>query len=100
MDVPPLDNSAMDGYAVRLSDLGSSKKLRIAQKIMAGSGGKPLETGAAARIFPRAPIPPGAGAGGMQEQSEAQGDFLVVKKKPPTGQRIPLARRDPEKGRG
>src|SRR5258706_8229310 len=79
MDVPPLDNSAMDGYAVRLSDLGSSKKLRIAQKIMAGSVGKPPETGAAAPLFTRAPNPRGADAGGMHEPSEAQRDFLVVK---------------------
>src|SRR5262245_23514638 len=61
MDVPPMDNSAMDGYAVRLSDLDSSgKKLEIAQRIPAGSVGKPLEAGTAARIFTGAPVPPGA----------------------------------------
>src|SRR6185369_9121531 len=63
MDVPPMDNSAMDGYAVRLADLGSAeKKLRIAQRIPAGSVGKPLEAGTAARIFTGAPVPPGADA--------------------------------------
>src|SRR6185503_382894 len=44
MDVPPLDNSAMDGYAVRIAD---GLKLRVAQKIMAGAVGKPLEPGTA-----------------------------------------------------
>ncbi len=57
MDVPPMDNSAMDGYAIRLSDLSSGgKKLQVAQRIPAGSVGKPLETGTAARIFTGAPV--------------------------------------------
>src|SRR2546422_10848553 len=59
MDVPPMDNSAMDGYAVRTRDGG---RLRVAQKIMAGSTGKPLEPGTSARIFTGAPIAPGADA--------------------------------------
>src|SRR5437762_13302751 len=70
MDVPPMDNSAMDGYAVRISD---GPKLKVAQKIMAGSVGKPLEAGTAARIFTGAPIPQGADAIVMQEQCEASG---------------------------
>jgi len=39
MDVPPMDNSAMDGFAVRTAD---GERLRVAQKIMAGAVGKPL----------------------------------------------------------
>src|SRR5690349_20759887 len=66
MDVPPLDNSAMDGYAVRIAD---GVKLRIAQKIMAGSVGQPLAPGTAARIFTGAPIPAGADAVVMQEHT-------------------------------
>ncbi|MDF3011696.1 MAG: molybdenum cofactor synthesis domain protein [Burkholderiales bacterium] len=62
MDVPPMDNSAMDGYAVRLSDLQGKNSLLVRQKIMAGSVGKALEPGTAARIFTGAPIPPGADA--------------------------------------
>src|SRR6185295_12969777 len=56
MDVPPMDNSAMDGYAVRLADVSSIQKLRISQRIPAGSVGKPLEAGTAARIFTGAPV--------------------------------------------
>src|SRR6185503_13269251 len=67
LDVPPMDNSAMDGYAVRVAD---GPRLRVAQKIMAGSVGKPLEPGTAARIFTGAPIPPGADAVVMQEHTE------------------------------
>src|SRR6266480_3361864 len=43
MDVPPMDNSAMDGYAVRTADLkGPEPRLKVSQKIPAGSTGKPL----------------------------------------------------------
>ena len=62
MDVPPMDNSAMDGYAVRLADLNApDTRLKVAQRIPAGSVGKPLEPGTAARIFTGAPIPAGRG---------------------------------------
>src|ERR1044071_8142868 len=85
MDVPPMDNSAMDGYAVRSSDLERNGKLRVSQKIMAGSVGKPLEPGTAARIFTGAPIPSGADAVVIQEETEAVDDSVVVKKKPGPG---------------
>ena len=68
MDVPPMDNSAMDGYAIRLADLILlNRKLEVAQRIAAGSVGKPLEPGTAARIFTGAPVPAGADAIVMQE---------------------------------
>src|SRR5260221_5742748 len=61
MNVPPMDNSAMDGYAVRTADLQRpDTRLKVTQKIPAGSIGKPLAPGTAARIFTGAPIPPGA----------------------------------------
>src|SRR2546427_11886281 len=75
MEVPPMDNSAMDGYAVRTMD---GARLRVAQKIMAGSTGKPLEPGTAARIFTGAPIPPGADAVVMQEHCEVRGDEVLI----------------------
>ena len=82
MDVPPMDNSAMDGYAIRVSDLSSSNaKLKIAQRIPAGSVGKPLEPGTAARIFTGAPIPPGADAVVMQEHCAQDGDAVIIKHK-------------------
>jgi molybdopterin molybdotransferase len=79
MDVPPLDNSAMDGYAVRIAD---GTKLRVAQRIMAGAVGKPLEPGTAARIFTGAPIPPGADAVVMQEHCTVEGDQVVINRPP------------------
>ncbi|MDH5212566.1 MAG: molybdopterin molybdenumtransferase MoeA, partial [Betaproteobacteria bacterium] len=83
MDVPPMDNSAMDGYAVRTADVTApDTKLKVAQRIMAGSVGKTLEPGTAARIFTGAPIPPGADAIVMQEFCAADGEAVVVKKVP------------------
>ena len=68
MDVPPMDNSAMDGYALRLADVKApDARLKVAQRIMAGAVGQPLAAGTAARIFTGAPIPPGADAIVMQE---------------------------------
>jgi molybdopterin molybdotransferase len=95
MDVPPMDNSAMDGYAVSAKD---GERLRIAQKIMAGSVGKPLEKGTAARIFTGAPIPPGADAIVMQEHCEVQGDQVVLKKPAKAGEWIRRVGSDVKKG--
>ncbi len=83
MDVPPMDNSAMDGYALRLADVKApDTKLRVAQRIPAGAVGEPLEPGTAARIFTGAPIPPGADAVAMQENCAADGEQVVVRKVP------------------
>jgi molybdopterin molybdotransferase len=95
MDVPPMDNSAMDGFAVRVSD---GAKLRVSQKIMAGSVGKPLEPGTAARIFTGAPIPPGADAIVMQEHTTSEGDQVHLKKKPKPGEWIRYTGSDVKKG--
>ena len=68
VDVPPLDNTSMDGYAVRTADTQApGSALKIAQRIPAGSMGTQLEPGTAARIFTGAPVPPGADAVVMQE---------------------------------
>jgi molybdopterin molybdotransferase len=83
MNVPPMDNSAMDGYAVRIADLPRpDTRLRITQRIPAGSIGQPLAPGTAARIFTGAPIPKGADAVVMQESCVQEGDEVVVKKLP------------------
>ncbi|HEY2336147.1 MAG TPA: gephyrin-like molybdotransferase Glp [Burkholderiales bacterium] len=98
MDVPPMDNSAMDGYAIRLSDLQRNPSLKVGQKIMAGAVGGPLLPGTAARIFTGAPVPPGADAVVMQEQCVVEGDQVTVKTKPKPGEWIRLAASDIKKG--
>ena len=80
LQVPPQDNSSMDGYALRCADLaGPSPVLPVSQRIAAGASGMPLAAGSAARIFTGAPIPAGADAVVMQEDCEllpAEGDEL------------------------
>src|SRR4029450_2524674 len=98
MDVPPMDNSAMDGYAVRAADLAAGAKVTLGQKIMAAAVGKPLERGTAARIFTGAPIPPGADAVVMQEDTEAGPDFVFLKKIPRPGDWVRYVGSDIRKG--
>ena len=71
LQVPPQDNSAMDGYALRCADVTATGALMpVSQRIPAGSAGAALQAGTAARIFTGAPIPPGADAVVMQEDCE------------------------------
>ncbi|QWE15670.1 gephyrin-like molybdotransferase Glp [Polynucleobacter sp. AP-Sving-400A-A2] len=92
VDVPPLDNTSMDGYAVRTADTSSpGQTLTIAQRIPAGSMGTQLEPGTAARIFTGAPVPPGADAVVMQEDcsiSEGASKQVQVNIAPTSGQWI------------
>jgi len=77
--VPPEDNSAMDGYAVRLADLagGAGSVLAVSQRIAAGQVPQALAAGTAARIFTGAQVPAGADAVVMQEHCQAiAGDGL------------------------
>src|SRR5574337_1628788 len=61
--MPPWDNSAMDGYALRVEDVPApGTRLPVSQRIPAGSVGQPLLPGTAARIFTGAPLPAGADA--------------------------------------
>ena len=71
LHVPPQDNSAMDGYAMRCADVGVvGAVLSVSQRIPAGSVGTALQAGTAARIFTGASIPTGADAVVMQEECE------------------------------
>lgn len=92
VDVPPLDNTSMDGYAVRVADTQAAGSiLKIAQRIPAGSMGTQLEPGTAARIFTGAPVPPGADAVVMQEDCaipEGSSDQVQVNIAPISGQWI------------
>ncbi len=75
LQVPPQDNSAMDGYALACADLAATGGfLSVTQRIAAGSSGQRLQAGEAARIFTGAPIPPGADAVVMQEDCEVVSD--------------------------
>ena len=75
VDVPPADNTQMDGYAVIASDIQSlGQVLKVTQRIPAGHLGKELQSGTVARIFTGAQIPGGADAVLMQEDCEVLGE--------------------------
>ncbi len=78
LDVPPADNTSMDGYAVRAADVPTAGTvLPVSQRLPAGVVGAALQPGTAARIFTGAPLPAGADAVVMQEQCEPMpGDGL------------------------
>ena len=87
INVPGMDNSQMDGYAVRAADCASGQaRLRVSQRIPAGHVGQPLEAGTAARIFTGAMLPEGADAVVMQEACEVDGEHVTVRHVPSRGE--------------
>ena len=85
LDVPAVDNSAMDGYALRCADVHAAGScLPVTQRIAAGSVGTALAPGTAARIFTGAAVPDGADAIVMQERCRAQADGTVLIEQLPT----------------
>lgn len=96
LQVPPLDNSAMDGYALRCADVpAAGTVLPVSQRIPAGATGTALAAGSAARIFTGAPVPEGADAVVMQEECELLDDGRIrVRNRPAPGQSIRRAGED------
>ena len=86
LDVPPSDNSAMDGYALRVSEAGQG--LPVTQRIPAGTIGTALAVGSAARIFTGAAIPRGADAVVMQEECTESAGVVMVSGEVRPGQNI------------
>jgi len=99
INVPPADNSAMDGYAVCCEDVDTiPKQLRLSQRIAAGDEASPLSPGTAARIFTGANIPPGANAVVMQENCRALNGAVEILQKPNPGENIRRAGEDLKQG--
>ena len=87
LNVPAVDNTSMDGYAVYAADCAAGDaRLKISQRIPAGSVPLPLQRGTAARIFTGGLIPPGADAVVMQEHCVQDGDAVAVKHRPVPGE--------------
>ncbi|MBW0148577.1 molybdopterin molybdotransferase MoeA [Marinobacter arenosus] len=87
-DVPPADNSAVDGYALRCRDLQPGKPLPVSARIPAGEPPQPLTPGTAARIFTGSEIPPGADSVVMQERVETSDAGISVLAEVTEGQNI------------
>ena len=82
LNVPPADNSAMDGYALASSDIATDgeTRLRVSQRIAAGQTSQALIPCTAARIFTGAPIPLGADCVVMQEHCRVDGDTVIIRR--------------------
>jgi len=102
--IPPADNSAMDGYAVRRADLAAASRerpvaLRVAFEIAAGAAPQQsLHAGEAARIFTGAAIPPGADAVVRQEDVEREGESVRIPLEPRPRENVRDAGEDIEPG--
>lgn len=80
--IPSFDNSAMDGYAVIASAVAKSTRLKVVGEQPAGiSKNLSLSPGEAIRIFTGAPMPAGADTVVMQEETEREGDFVLIRNK-------------------
>ncbi|GGX78668.1 molybdopterin molybdenumtransferase MoeA [Litchfieldella qijiaojingensis] len=96
LDVPPFDNSAMDGYALRAEDAG--RVLPVSQRIAAGQASAPLESGSCARIFTGGAIPSGADCVVMQERVEIRDDGVWIPGDIPSGDNVRRRGRDVRAG--
>ena len=81
VNLPPFDNSAVDGFAVRAEDIDGARERRLAivDRIAAGQvATRAVKSGEAVRIFTGAPMPPGADTVFMQEDCRIDGTHVVV----------------------
>ncbi|HMN76906.1 MAG TPA: molybdopterin molybdotransferase MoeA [Burkholderiaceae bacterium] len=99
LDVPPADNTSMDGYALRAADVpAAGTVLPVSQRIPAGVVGAPLLPGTAARIFTGAQVPAGADAVVMQEVCEAVDGGVRIDAVPKPGQWVRRRGEDVQRG--
>ena len=99
--VPPADNSSMDGYAVNTAALSQTEmtRLRISQRIPAGTPPQTLLENSCARIFTGAEIPEGANAVVMQENVSVDGDYAIFPAGVTVGENIRRKGQDIDKGK-
>ena len=89
LDLPPNDNSAMDGYALRAADATApGTPLPVQQRCFAGQVPDPLLPGQAIRLFTGSVIPPGADAVVMQEDCREEDGTVAILTPPSSGQYI------------
>ncbi len=100
VDVPPADNSAMDGYALNTLDpaVQEGASLPVSDRIPAGQVGQPLLPGTLARIFTGANMPEGSDAVLIQEDTSADGELVRIDEMPKTGAWVRPRGQDMAKG--
>ena len=99
INVPPHDNSAMDGYAMRCEDLIDNNQLQLVGTALAGAPFKHnVLPGQCIRIMTGAVIPQGADSVVMQENTETKDGFVIFKQIPESGNSVRKAGEDIQQG--
>ena len=99
INVPPHDNSAMDGYAMRCDDLADTNQLKLVGTAMAGVPfKKEVLAGQCIRIMTGAVIPQGADSVVMQENTETKAGLVIFKQIPKWGNSVRRAGEDIQQG--
>jgi molybdopterin molybdotransferase len=100
LSLPRFDNSAMDGYAVRVDDLASVPvTLPVAGEIGAGQAGvEVLEPGTVAKIMTGAPLPQGADAVAPYEWTDRGAEQVLIEQAPTVSQHVRYAGEDVREG--
>ncbi|MDX3893905.1 gephyrin-like molybdotransferase Glp [Pusillimonas sp.] len=88
LDMPPADNSAMDGYAIRFADYQPGRGLPVQQRCYAGEQPQPLQAGQCIRIFTGSLIPEGADTVVIQEDTTETDNVLLINEAPELGAHI------------
>lgn len=104
LDIPAHTNSAMDGYAVRSADVRGAGadtpvRLRVVESVAAGSfPARAVGVGEATRIFTGAPVPEGADGVIRQEDTERDGEFVLVRSDRDAGRNLRQRGEDVRRG--
>ena len=99
LDLPPADNSAMDGYAIRHTDCHPGKRFPVQQRCFAGQQPETLLPGHAIRLFTGSLIPPGADTVVMQEDCTENDNTLEIQQLPAAGTHIRKRGEDVQRGK-
>lgn len=98
LDMPPADNSAMDGYAIRHADYVQGQPLPVQQRCYAGVKPEALHAGQTIRLFTGSLIPEGADTVVMQEDGTETDNAFVIEKLPAKGVHVRYRGEDVTKG--
>lgn len=98
LDLPPSDNSAMDGYAIRHADAVPGARLPIQQRCYAGDTPQALQAGKTIRLFTGSVMPEGADTVVMQEDVSEENDEAIINIEPVMGRHVRYKGEDVRKG--
>ena len=99
INLPPFNNSAVDGYAIHNDNLRDSMKLKCTKRVAAGDQAEIfLKTNEVVRIFTGARMPINSNTVIMQENVIVDGDYISMNKIPQLGENCRLTGEDVSQG--